>query len=764
LLKEIPVTEGPVTPVFSEDVIQIVKKSVLTAYELEHPYIGTQHLLFTLAKQGIISDFLKDKKAANKVLELAQATLKGTSKLSDMLDAFTETLDSDKEIDLIGSVQLPPETMLPGLEPASYKLEDFALDLTAKNTESKLDPVIGREAEVTRLVEILARRTKNNPLLLGEAGVGKTAIVEGLAKKIAQEQVPDRLIGKRIMSLDIASLMAGTMYRGEFEARLRKILDEIKADPDTILFIDELHNIVGTGGNSGAMDIANILKPALARGEIRCIGATTDDEYKQFIEKDPALDRRFQVIRVKEPSVAQTVEILNGVKSNYERHHNVHVTPEALHAAAQLSERYITDQYLPDKAFDLLDEACAKVSLQTNTKAYKKQQKSLERELYQIREAIHEHLIKEKYQQAIESQMIENDLTSKLLQLQEASEFDATLPTGIVEYKHIIEVLSQKKHIPMNHLMATDVKRYDMAGKILKTRIIGQDHAIDSVISSLKRHTILPKKDKTSPMGVYLFAGPSGVGKTELAKQLAQEVFVNKESFIRVDMSEFSESFASSKLIGAPAGYVGYRETNMFTDKVRKHPYSLILLDEVEKAHPNLFNLLLQIFDEGRITDSTGREIDFSNTIIVMTSNIGAEFFAQAARAIGFGQESESKQKQQFLDEKLEKIFRPEFLNRIDEVIAFNALQQKDFEHIVKLKLNDLLERLEQQGYNANYTNKAVENIAQEAKKAKKGTRHIERMINDLVEEQIIDIMLADHEEKNVSIRSKNNKIIIKHG
>lgn len=625
-------------------------------------------------------------------------------------------------------------------------LGEFGRDLNELAKQSKIDPVIGREKEINRVIQILCRRTKNNPILIGEPGVGKTAIAEGLAQRIITGNIPSLLQDKRVFSLDLTSIVAGTKYRGEFEERIKKIIDTIRNDDSIILFIDEIHQLIGAGSVEGGMDAANILKPALARGELQCIGATTLDEYKKHLEKDAALARRFQTVLIGEPSEDDTIAILKGLRDRYEAFHQARITDEAIAAAVTLSARYIADRYLPDKAIDVMDEAAAKVRMSVARPS--QEVRKMERKLADIQREKEAALANEDFEQCAilrdEGKELEDRLTS--VKKETTRDDDKRL---IVTDHDIADVVALWTGIPVQQLTATESQRLLHLEEELHKRVISQDEAVQAVAKAIRRARA-GLKDINRPIGSFLFLGPSGVGKTELARTLATQLFGSKDALIRIDMSEFMEKYSVSRLVGAPPGYVGYEEGGELTDKVRKNPYSVILFDEIEKASSDFFNLLLQVLDEGRLTDSKGRTVDFRNTVIIMTSNLGAKHLKPSVPAMGFavGNETENaaqlfvKAKKEILSD-VKRFFRPEFLNRIDEMIVFKPLDEKDLRQIVAILLDDLIQRLQAQGVTMNWTDDANDVIIKEGTDFAYGARPLKRAIQKLVEDPISEMLLS---------------------
>lgn len=623
-------------------------------------------------------------------------------------------------------------------------LEPFGSDLTKMAADGKFDPIVGRDKEIERVIQILSRRTKNNPCLIGEPGVGKTAIAEGLAQKIVAGEVPETLKNKKLFSLDLASMVAGTKYRGEFEERIRKALDEAKKNENVILFIDEVHTLIGAGASEGAMDAANILKPLLARGELQVIGATTLDEYRKNIEKDSALERRFQPITVGEPTVDETIQILKGIRDKYEAHHKVRITDEALESAAKLSQRYITDRFLPDKAIDLIDEASSKIRMKAYTAP--PEVKELEARLAQTGAQKKAAIASEEFEKAAELRDTEEKLKKELEEKKNGWSKQSTEADLTVGTEEICDVIASWTGIPVKKLAQEEQERLRNMENILHKRVVGQDEAVNAVSKAIRRgRTGL--KDPKRPTGSFIFLGPTGVGKTELCKAVAETVFGDENAVIRVDMSEYMDKHNVSRLVGSPPGFVGYDEGGQLTEKVRRKPYSVVLFDEIEKAHPDVFNILLQILEDGILTDSQGRRVDFKNTVIIMTSNIGARLITEKTTALGFGGETNDdgdydKIKASVLGE-LKKVFRPELLNRIDEVIVFKKLSKDDIKSITRIMLENLKIRLRQMNITADFTDAAVEHLADAGFDPVYGARPLRRAIQSQIEDLISDEMLS---------------------
>ncbi|MDT0676890.1 ATP-dependent Clp protease ATP-binding subunit [Autumnicola musiva] len=625
-------------------------------------------------------------------------------------------------------------------------LDNFGRDLTAMAEADKLDPVVGREKEIERVSQILSRRKKNNPLLIGEPGVGKSAIAEGLALRIVQRKVSRILFDKRVVTLDLASLVAGTKYRGQFEERMKAVMNELEKNDDIILFIDEIHTIVGAGGATGSLDASNMFKPALARGEIQCIGATTLDEYRQYIEKDGALERRFQKVIVEPTSVEETIEILNNIKDKYEDHHNVVYTDDAIEACVKLTNRYMTDRFLPDKAIDALDEAGSRVHI-TNIDV-PKQILDLERQLEEVRENKNSVVKKQKYEEAAKLRDDEKNLEKELSLAQERWEEESKKHKETVSEDSVADVVSMMTGVPVNRIAQTESNKLVELPKKIKGKVIGQDDAVAKVVKAIQRNRA-GLKDPNKPIGSFIFLGQTGVGKTQLAKVLARELFDNEDTLIRIDMSEYMEKFAVSRLIGAPPGYVGYEEGGQLTEKVRRKPYAVILLDEVEKAHPDVFNMLLQVLDDGYLTDSLGRKIDFRNTIIIMTSNIGARKLKDFGQGVGFGTSAMKSQVDEnarsVIEGALKKAFAPEFLNRIDDVVIFNSLEREDIHKIIDIELSKLYGRIGSLGYNLTLSDKAKDFIADKGFDKQYGARPLNRAIQKYIEDALAEEIITSH-------------------
>ncbi|GAA0871733.1 ATP-dependent Clp protease ATP-binding subunit [Gangjinia marincola] len=646
-------------------------------------------------------------------------------------------------------------------------LDNFGRDLTAHAIDGKLDPVVGREKEIERVSQILSRRKKNNPLLIGEPGVGKSAIAEGLALRIIKKKVSRILYDKRVVTLDLASLVAGTKYRGQFEERMKAVMNELEKNDDIILFIDEIHTIVGAGGATGSLDASNMFKPALARGEIQCIGATTLDEYRQYIEKDGALERRFQKVIVEPTNVEETIEILNNIKEKYEDHHNVSYTDEAIEACVKLTSRYMTDRFLPDKAIDALDEAGSRVHI-TNIDV-PKQILELENKLEEVRDTKNSVVKKQKYEEAAKLRDDEKRIERELQEAQERWEEDSKLHKEKVSEEDVADVVSMMTGIPVNKIAQTESNKLAELPQLIKGKVIGQDDAVTKVVRAIQRNRA-GLKDPDKPIGSFIFLGQTGVGKTQLAKVLAKELFDSEDNLIRIDMSEYMEKFAISRLIGAPPGYVGYEEGGQLTEKVRRKPYAVVLLDEVEKAHPDVFNMMLQVLDDGFLTDSLGRKIDFRNTIIIMTSNIGARKLKDFGQGVGFGTSAKKSQADSYakgvIENALKKSFAPEFLNRIDDVVVFNPLEREDIHKIIDIELEKLFERILDLGYDLKLSEKAKDYIANKGFDRDYGARPLKRAIQKYIEdalaEEIVSSGLSTGDKIFMDLDEKNDELTIK--
>jgi ATP-dependent Clp protease ATP-binding subunit ClpC len=714
---------------------RVLELAVEEARSLGHNYVGTEHLLLGLIREG-------EGVAAKVLLELGV----------DRKRVRDETLK------LLGGAPSSSTGTEREERPETPALNQFGRDLTQLAREGKLDPVIGRDKEIERVVQVLSRRKKNNPVLIGEPGVGKTAIAEGLAQRIVSAQVPESLKNKRIVTLDLAAVVAGTKYRGQFEERLKTVMNEIRESKDTVIFIDELHTIVGAGGAEGAIDASNMLKPALARGELQCIGATTLDEYRKYIEKDGALERRFQPIMVDQPSVADTIAILMGLRDKYEAHHGVKITDEAVVQAVKLADRYMNDRFFPDKAIDVIDEACARARLSVST---------VPSEIHEVEKKL-EEIIKEKesairgqeYEKAARLRDKEKELRARRNELKKSWTESKRDKEVQVDGDLIATVLSTMTGIPVVKLAEEETAKLLRMEEGLQQRIVGQDEAV-AVVSRAVRRNRVGLRDPKRPIGSFIFLGPTGVGKTELARALAAFLFDSEDALIRIDMSEYMEKFSVSRLVGAPPGYVGYEEGGQLTEKVRRKPYSVVLLDEIEKAHPDVFNVLLQVLDDGILTDSSRRRVDFKNTVIIMTSNLGGRQIVSGGRHLGFKQaEGVAAQFQEIkstVNEELKRAFNPEFLNRVDDVIVFHALTRDDMRSIVGILLRQVKERLSAQEIHLDITTEATELLVERGFDSALGARPLKRAIQRLLEDPFAEFILRGQMPGGTTIRVKRN-------
>ncbi len=726
---------------------RIIKLSTLEARMLKSEYVDTEHLLLALFHNSETQnmDFLKTfiNKGIN--YDALYNSLKKEAELPTMGAGFSD--EDFEEDDIMSQENNEGTTPVKKTSQANKGndtpvLDKYGIDMTRAAEENRLDPVIGRDKEIERIAQILSRRKKNNPVLIGEPGVGKSAIVEGLALRIIQRKVSRLLFNKRVIALDMASIVAGTKFRGQFEERLKAILNELSKNKDIILFIDEIHTIVGAGNAQGTMDAANILKPALARGEIQCIGATTLDEYRKNIEKDGALERRFQKVVVEPTTPEETLQILNNIKDKYEEHHNVNFTPEAISACVNLTQRYVSDRNFPDKAIDALDEAGSRVHVTNIT---------VPKEIEELEIAIDETAqskLKAAQAQNFESAAAFRDKEHKLrAQLDEAKkqwEENLNKEREIVDEDKVAEVVAMMTGVPVQRVAQAEGKRLVKMSPALKNEIIGQDNAIDKITKAIQRNRI-GLKDPNKPIGTFMFLGPTGVGKTHLAKKLAEYLFDSADNLIRVDMSEFMEKFTVSRLVGAPPGYVGYEEGGQLTEKVRRRPYSIVLLDEIEKAHPDVFNILLQVMDEGRLTDSFGRKVDFKNTIIIMTSNVGTRQLKEFGSGIGFNtQKIDKEYSHSVLQKALNKAFSPEFLNRVDDIIIFDSLDKEAIFKIIDIELASFLKRITELGYTLNISDEAKTFIAEKGYDVQYGARPLKRAIQKYLEDELAELIIGE--------------------
>ena len=638
-------------------------------------------------------------------------------------------------------------------------LDTYSRDLTKMAEEGRLDAIVGREKEIERVSQILSRRKKNNPILIGEPGVGKSSIAEGLALRIIQRKVSRLLFNKRVVMLDLASMVAGTKYRGQFEERIKALMAEMEKEPDVILFIDEIHTMIGAGGASGSMDASNMFKPALARGEIQIIGATTLDEYRKHIEKDGALERRFQKVVVEPATPEETVQILNNIKDKYEHHHNVEYTPDAIKACVELTTRYLTDRHLPDKAIDALDEVGARVHI-SNIKV-PKEVTDIEKKIVDIKEKKNDVIRSQKYEEAARLRDVERQLNSSLEVARKQWEEESSNNKQIVDEESVAEVVSMMCGIPLQKVNQNENEKLSKMQESISGKVVGQEDAVKKIVKAIQRGRV-GLKDPNKPIGSFMFLGPTGVGKTQLAKILAKYLFDSEDSLIRIDMSEYMEKFAVSRLVGAPPGYVGHDEGGQLTEKVRRKPYSVVLLDEIEKAHPEVFNLLLQVLDDGQLTDSLGRKVNFKNTIIIMTSNTGSRQLKEFGTGVGFSTKSRSDNKvdesNSIIDKELKKKFAPEFLNRVDDVIMFNSLDKEDINKIIKIELDGLIKRVEKMEFNLEITEGAVEYIANEGFDQEYGARPLKRAIQKHVEDVLTEEIIQHNPEKGSRMILDYNK------
>lgn len=810
---------------FTADAERAIELSQEAASELGHGYVGTEHLLLGLIRtnQGLAREVLTETGLTDDMIEdivkkIVGTGLSGANPLQGWSPRAQHAIQiANEDARRGGIVQIGTEHLLSGLlregnnmavrilrtagvdtrtllealrkkvsdapkaqagrfragsgredGGASGKtLQEFTRDLTSDARNHRLDPVIGRENEIQRVIQILSRRTKNNPCLIGEPGVGKTAIAEGLAAKIAMGDVPEELLDKRILSLDLSGMVAGTKYRGEFEERIKKTLEEVKKSGDVILFIDELHTIVGAGSAEGAVDAANIIKPALGRGEIRVIGATTLNEYRRYIEKDAALERRFQPVQVGEPSQEDSLIILKGLRERYEQHHKLHITDEALEAAVTLSARYINDRFLPDKAIDLMDEAASRVRMEEEEPS--EELKSLEEKISALARDKDAAISRQDYETAAQLRDIEKNYREQV-ELERDRRRQNAKTHRDVNAEDIAAVVSGWTGIPVTRLTEDEGERLLHMEETLHKRVVGQDEAVQAVARAIRRGRV-GLKDPRRPTGSFLFLGPTGVGKTELCKSLAEVMFGDESAMIRIDMSEYMERHTVSRLIGSPPGYVGHEEGGQLTEKVRRKPYSVVLFDEIEKAHEDVWNILLQILDDGRVTDSQGRTVDFKNTIIIMTSNIGARSLTAAGTKLGFSHEGDEQQDAESAFQKaketvmgeLRQTFRPEFLNRIDDIIVFRALTQADIQEVARRMLNTVSERMSAMGIHLEATDEAIEELAKEGFDTKYGARPLRRAIQNKVEDAVAERMLDGtlHEGDTAKLVLNENQLLV---
>jgi len=716
---------------------RILKLIYLEAKALNNKTIDTGHLLLAILKDedGLATRIMNEMDIFydNAREELQHLQIEASSDFSN---------DDDDERTPFGSSRPGPGSSSKSSSETPV-LDNFGVDLTKAAEENKLDPIVGREREIERLAQILSRRKKNNPVLIGEPGVGKSAIVEGLALRIVKRKVSRVLFGKRVVTLDLASIVAGTKYRGQFEERMKAILNELQKTPNVILFIDEIHTIVGAGGASGSLDAANMLKPALARGEIQCIGATTLDEYRQYIEKDGALERRFQKVLVEPTSYEETIEILNNIKERYEEHHNVIYTPEAIEACVKLTMRYISDRHLPDKAIDALDEAGSRVHI-SNIRVPEKIL-HLEKIIEETKKEKIKAVKNQNFEKAASFRDKEKQLLEELESEKNKWEKELSKNKEIVDADKVAEVVAMMTGVPVQRIAQTEGTRLLHMAEELKGKVVGQDEAIAKVVKAIQRNRA-GLKDPNKPIGSFIFLGPTGVGKTQLAKVLAKYLFDSVDNLIRIDMSEYMEKFSVSRLVGAPPGYVGYEEGGQLTEKVRRKPYSVVLLDEIEKAHPDVFHILLQVLDDGQLTDSLGRRVDFKNTIIIMTSNIGTRQLKDFGQGIGFSTSNNAAKMNEYakgvIQSALRKTFAPEFLNRVDDVVLFNTLTKEDIYKIIDIELAGLYERINQLGYKVKVTDEAKDFLIEKGYDIQFGARPLKRAIQKYLEDPMAEVII----------------------
>ena len=754
--EEIEALVGKGTPIQNRQEIgftprskRVIENAFLEARKFGSEFIGTEHLLIGIMREG-------DSIAVRIMLDLGVNPQK-------LYNEIIKVINEDENANI-------NEKQSNGKGRGSYNqtptLNQYGTDLTKKAAEGKLDPVIGRKTEIQRVIQILSRRTKNNPCLIGEPGVGKTAVAEGLAEKIISEDVPEMLKNKRVVSLDIASMVAGAKYRGDFEERIKKCLEEVRKSGDVILFIDEVHTIVGAGSAEGAVDAANILKPLLARGEVQVIGATTLNEYRKYIEKDSALERRFSPVTVGEPTKAETEEILKGIRDKYEAHHNVKITDEAIKSAVELSTRYINDRFLPDKAIDLIDEAASRVKMKTYTQP--ESLKKLEDEIVTLDKEKEDTIRVQDFEKAAILRDKIKEEKEKLQKEKEKWQNKNTKNVTALNEEDIAEVVASWTGVPVKKLTQSENEKLKNLEKTLHQRVIGQNEAVEAVAKAIRRGRV-GLKDPNRPIGSFLFLGPTGVGKTELSKALAESLFGNEDAMIRIDMSEYMEGHSVSKLIGSPPGYVGFDDGGQLTEKIRRKPYSVILFDEIEKAHPDVMNMLLQILDDGRLTDAQGRTVNFKNTVIIMTSNIGARLITDKT-TLGFSAVDKKDETQKEYESikkdvmgELKKQFRPEFINRIDEIIVFHKLNEEDIKQIIDIMLNQVTKRMAEKSYKFEIDNSVKELIAKKGVDTDYGARPLKRAIQNILEDKIAEEILNGNikPNKKAVIKAEDDKIVI---
>ena len=773
-------------PALDDKTKQVIEKAVLIASVHQHSYVGTEHLLASLleCKDSTVDEALKLSGVKTKSLhnEL-QSVFSASGKLPEIMQAMdyfedekTQLKNQNKQNSHTENhthAHTPPPKQTGGHQhnhtestSKTPALEFFTTELTIPGSEKHKDPMIGRDKEVERMVYILSRRTKNNPMLLGDPGVGKTAIVEGLALRILKKEVPDSLLQKRILSLDLGLVIAGTMYRGEFEGRIKQIVDELAANPDIILFIDEIHTLIGAGANNGTLDAANMLKPALARGSLRCIGATTEAEFKKHIETDAALERRFQPIHVEEPTLDQTKAILRGIKHKYEQFHHVEITPEAIDTTVELAARYITDRFFPDKAIDILDEASARVAVSSSKTNERRELMSTEEVLAQVERKKLQAMEKGDFDTALTLKEKERKLKNKVYALKRRLHKNTGDKHGLVTPESVIAVVATQTGVPIENMNNNEREKLASLEVILAEKVIGQQHVIKEVAQSIRKAR-LGLSHSSRPMASFLFVGPSGVGKTELAKSIAQTVFGSRDAYLRVDMSEFREQHNASKLLGAPAGYIGYKEQNNFTDVIRKKPHTLVLFDEIDKAHPDVLNILFQILDDGQVTDGSGKKINFKNTIIIMTAAMELQGFVSGT--LGFSARQTDAKETDFLEsatrvkELLKDKFKGELLNRIDKVIVFKPLNKDDINEIITKELREVQDRVLKLGYHLQVTQNLKEKMLSASHIPEQGARLVRRIISEMIEDPLSNFLIKENPKNGatVSLNVKGDDVTI---
>ena len=741
---------------------KVIRVTVLEAKALKSATVETEHLMLSILKnkENIATQILNQFDVDYDLFRQELGIVKSNEPKAEFPEENEEDFDEEKKF----SAAKPAGKTGAAAKSKTPVLDNFGRDITRMAEMGSLDPIVGREKEIERVSQILSRRKKNNPILIGEPGVGKTAIVEGLALRIVQRKVSRVLFDKRVISLDLAALVAGTKYRGQFEERMKAIMNELEKNRDVILFIDELHTIVGAGGASGSLDASNIFKPALARGELQCIGASTLDEYRMYIEKDGALDRRFQKVVIDPPSVDDTIQILNNIKSKYEEYHNVNYDQEAIDACVKLSDRYVTDRLLPDKAIDVMDEVGARVHLKNIN--VPQNITELEKKIEDVKTEKNKVVKSQKFEEAASLRDTEKRLQEELERAKADWEEESKHKRFPIGEEDIAEVISMMTGIPVKRMVQAETEKLRRMSEDMKGMVIGQDEAIQKVVKAIQRNRV-GLKDPRKPIGTFIFLGPTGVGKTELARSLARHMFDSDESLIRIDMSEYMEKFTVSRLIGAPPGYVGYEEGGQLTERVRRKPYSVILLDEIEKAHPDIYNILLQVLDDGQLTDGLGRKVDFKNTLIIMTSNIGVRQLKDFGTGVGFTTaaklENEEEANKAVIEKALKKTFSPEFLNRIDDVVIFNSLSRDNIFHIIDILMKGVMKRLTNLGFTLELTEKAKNFLADKGYDVQFGARPLHRAIQKYLEdplaEEILnmqvkagDVLIADTDEENAKL------------